>query len=322
MATLVSRTGEDSERSATKRCFSPSRSSKRDMDAKRNRSRRRQGDPLLVMLQKSSLSREGQVELMRLRSNEGHNEQAPRLQSSESDSDLIGSFGKTSDGETVVEVDWRARRHDSLPTPTLAMVETDILGSLDSRSAEVGTPLDWLLSSSSSCLWSHTCSDYSCSSPCNSCNSHSITSRSRAQSSCLSMEEARAQFSSCSRRASLGSFSSSYTSWTKPVMGRQQSDSCVPASSILDMADMEEGRSRRSLRLVLHHHRQRDRSADTSKDISEIDDFELDILEDFELPHDDEDGLCKTAGWLVMSPDLAYSSMEPSHRSQAAKPDS
>merc|ERR1712107_867630 len=46
-------------------------------------------------------------------------------------------------------------------------------------------------------------------------------------------EEARAQFS---RRASLGStFSSSYTSWTKPVVGRQQSDSCVPASSILDM---------------------------------------------------------------------------------------
>jgi len=316
MATLVSRTGEDSERSATKRCFSPNRSSKREMDAKRNRSRRRQGDPLLVMLQKSSLSREGQVELMRLRSNESHEQ--PRLQSSESDSDLIGSFGKTSDNETVVEVDWRARRHDSLPTPTLAMVETDILGSLDSRSAEVGTPLDWLLSSSSSCLWSHTCSDYSCSSP--SCNSHSITSRSRAQSSCVSMEEARAQFSSCSRRASLGSFSSSYTSWTKPVMGRQQSDSCVPASSILDMAE-EEGRSRRSLRLVLHH-RQRDRSADTSKDISEIDDFELDILEDFELPHDDEDGRCKTAGWLVVSPDLAYSSMEPSHRSQATKPDS
>ena len=321
MATLVNRTGEDSERSATKRCFSPSRSSKRDqLDAKRNRSRRRQVDPLLVMLQKSSLSREGQVELMRLRSNEGNNNNDhTRLQSSESDSDLIGSFGKTSDGDTVVEVDWRARRHDSLPTPTLAMVETDILGSLDSRSAEVGTPLDWLLSSSSSCLWSHTCSDYSCSSPsCNSCNS--ITSRSHAQSSCHSMEEARAQFSSCSRRASLGSFSSSYTSWTKPVMGRQQSDSCVPASSILDMAE-EEGRSRRSLRLVLHH-RQRDRSADTSKDISEIDDFELDILEDFELPHDDEDSRCKTAGWLVVSPDLAYSSMDPSHRSLANKPDS
>jgi len=286
------------------------------VDAKRNRSRRRQGDPLLVMLQKSSLSREGQVELMRLRSTESHEQ--PRLQSSESDSDLIGSFGKTSDGETVIEVDWRAKRHDSLPTPTLAMVETDILGSLDSRSAEVGTPLDWLLSSSSSCLWSNTYSDYSCSSP--SCNSHSITSRSPALSSCLSMEEARAQFSSCSRRASLGSFSSSYTSWTKPVMGRQQSDSCVPASSILDMADMEEGRSRRSLRLVVH--RQRDRSADTSKDISEIDDFELDILEDFELPHDDEDVRCKTAGWLVVSPDLAYSSMEPTHRSVATKPDS
>ena len=93
MATLVTRTGEDSERSATKRCFSPSRSSKRETDAKRNRSRRRQGDPLLVMLQKSSLSREGQVELMRLRSTESHEQ--PRLQSSESDSDLIGSFGKT-----------------------------------------------------------------------------------------------------------------------------------------------------------------------------------------------------------------------------------
>jgi len=318
MAALVNRTGEDSERSATKRCFSPSQSSKRELDAKRNRSRRRQADPLLVMLQKSSLSRENQVqELMRLRSIE--DQEQPRLQSSESDSDLIGSFGKTSDNETVVEVAWRAKRHDSLPTPTLAMVETDILGSLDSHSAEVGTPLDWLLSSSSSCLWSRTCSDFSCSSPAGSqLNSHSITSRSRPQSSCLSMEEARAQFS---RRASLGStFSSSYTSWTKPVVGRQQSDSCVPASSILDMAE-EDGRSRRSVRVVVHH-RQRDRSADTSKDISEIDDFELDILEDFELPHDDEEGHRKGGAWLAVSPDLAYSSMEPSHRSQPAKPDS
>ena len=70
------------------------------------------------------------------------------------------------------------------------------------------------------------------------------------------------------------------------------------------------------------HHRQRDRSADTSKDISEIDDFELDILEDFELPHDDEEGHRKGGAWLAVSPDLAYSSMEPSHRSQPAKPDS
>ena len=264
MSSLTTR--EEMERSATKRCCSPTSSTKlREVEAKRGRSRRHKVDPLLVLLQRGVLRRE--------------EEQLRRRNSEDSDSlDLIGSFGQTSAGETVVEVEWR--RHDSLPTPTLAMVETDILGSLDSRSVEVASPIDWLLSPSTSSLWSHTFSDLS-------------------QPSCLSQGRSSLEGLASSRRASLPSLSSSYSSWTAPVVGRQVSDSCVPASSILDMAEEE---ARRSLRRAP---RPRDRSADTSKDISEIDDLELDAVEEVgELPLDSEG---EEGGWLVLPSRGAHS---------------
>ena len=271
------------ERSATKRCSSPTR---RESDpAKRGRGRRRE-EALLLVLQRQMMLRDLCHD------------------SDTQTTDLIGSFGETSEGETVVGVEW-LRGDTSLPTPTLAMVGTDILGSLDSRSVEVGTPLEWLASSG---LWSTSCSSRL------SCTSSPGTS----VLSC-SLEEAQPP-PSCSR-TSLATCSSSYTSWTQPVKGRQQSDSCVPASSILDMLEQElEARSRglsrskrrsRSLGQVMV--RVRDRSADTSKDISEIDDFEIDALEDqfeFELPDDDDVEVASS--WVVVSPDLAYCSMEPS----------
>jgi hypothetical protein len=278
------------DRSATKRCASDPRP---ELEAKRNRSRRQRAppeEPLLVVLHRARL----------------HSVNTP----TESETDLIGSFGQTTGGETVVEVEWPVKRHDSLRPPPLGMVETDMLGSLDSRSAELGTPLDWLLHSSSCCLWSQTCSDLSRS-------SRSAASRSSRRHSVGGGP--RPPVLSSRRSGSLGSLSSSYTSWTQPVMGRQQSDSCEPASSILDRSPECGGPG--GLRLGLA--RPRDRSADTSKDISEIDDFELDELDDFELPHDDdEDGVKWPPGWLAASPDLAYCSMEPSHHSHQALPGS
>lgn len=297
MAAVPHRGGEDSERSAVKRCFSPGSGTNLREDVKRNRSRKHKADPLLLVLQRGVLRREGE-ELARIHT--------------ETDSDLIGSFGKTSSGGgTVVEVEWK--RHNSLPTPTLAMVETEILGSLDSHSADLGTPLDWLLTSS--CLWSRTCSSNSRLSPSQSLSSPRLST---------DLEGARMPLSSFSRQASLCSFSSSYTSWTQPVVGRQQSDSCVPASSILDMPeDLAECGNRSRSRSPRLPPRQRDRSADTSKDISEIDDFELDALEDqfdIELPHDDDERN-KDYPWKVVSPDLAYSSMDPSRHSGDRKPE-
>merc|ERR1712112_275383 len=187
------------------------------------------------------------------------------------------------------------------------MVETDILGSLDSHTADLATPLHWLVTNS--CLWS--------------CSSNSRLSPSPSLSSPrMSTEGPKWPLSSCSQGTSLTSFSSSYTSWTQPVVGRQQSDSCVPASSILDMPEdcpPEVGRrqSRSRSRSPRIQPRQRNRSADTSKDISEIDDLELDVLEnqfDIELPHDDEER--NKNQWKVKSPDLAYSSMEPSRQAE------
>jgi len=110
-------------------------------------------------------------------------------------------------------------------------------------------------------------------------------------------------FTDCSRSSSRltcsvkrSSFSSSYTSWTKPLAGQKISDSCVPNSSILDvepeLPDMQRlpsdklaRRSRRSFK--------RNSSDDTSKDISDIEDFDLDDIdedkEDLEKQAKDKD---------------------------------
>jgi len=127
-----------------------------------------------------------------------------------------------------------------------------------------------------------------------------------------------------SRRDSCGStyYSSSYTSWTRPEGGHRVSDSCVPNSSILDREPSIKpalNRSRSVRRSKKSSGRiKRDSSADTSKDIDDIEDFELDEGLD-ELEHDDEEGLHHRheegnarSSTLVESPDLAYASMQPS----------
>ena len=63
----------------------------------------------------------------------------------------------------------------------------------------------------------------------------------------------------------------------------------------------------------------RDSSADTSKDIDDIDDFELDGFVDCDLPHEDDivftvyesvvEGKDKRLSGIMSSPDLAYGSM-------------
>jgi len=107
-------------------------------------------------------------------------------------------------------------------------------------------------------------------------------------------------FTDCSRSSSRltcsvkrSSFSSSYTSWTKPLAGHKLSDSCVPNSSILDLSpdlppdiqvqttEKQAKRSRRSFK--------RNSSDDTSKDISDIEDFDLDDIDE------DKEGIEKQA---------------------------
>ena len=83
--------------------------------------------------------------------------------------------------------------------------------------------------------------------------------------------------------SSLTTFSSSYTSWTRPLAGHRVSDSCAPASSILDVpaSPMPPPPPPTSLHLSRRRSRpsrrsKRDSSADTSKDIDDIEDFDFD----------------------------------------------
>ena len=78
--------------------------------------------------------------------------------------------------------------------------------------------------------------------------------------------------------------SSSLTSWTRPVRELQDNSRCEQRTSVLDLdcevwdcdLNTREGRS-----LLRMEARRRDSSADTSRDIEDIEDLELD-LEDFE----------------------------------------
>jgi len=147
---------------------------------------------------------------------------------------------------------------------------------------------------------------------------------------------------SLSRKASeLSYYSSSYTSWTKPEAGHRVSDSCVPNSSILDrdnsVKPILRSRSIRRSKKSSGRFLKRDSSADTSKDIDDIEDFEFDGGLD-DLLHDDDDddndddrneeqlvhgadyanecigGSNDKKRWstLMESPDLAYGSLNPS----------
>ena len=69
--------------------------------------------------------------------------------------------------------------------------------------------------------------------------------------------------SSCS---AVTAHSTSYTSWTKPVKGRRDSDSCGPNSSILDIFTEQE----QELDVGGAGVSVRESSADTSKDVSDI----------------------------------------------------
>jgi len=124
------------------------------------------------------------------------------------------------------------------------------------------------------------------------------------------------------------SYSTSYTSWTKPLVGH--SDSCVPGSSILDEcgstapAEAFGRNSRTPTRKTSIGRFKRDSSADTSKDIDDIDDLELDEAgNEMDLPEVEdevqdfedndlaviEDGSRKRWSRSMTSPDLAYGSM-------------
>jgi len=85
---------------------------------------------------------------------------------------------------------------------------------------------------------------------------------------------------------SLSIFSSSYTSWTRPIAGHNVSDSYGPASSILDNDDNvvnqeEEGAQN-------ERKQRRKSSADTCKDIDDIEDFELDVFNECDVTDEDD----------------------------------
>merc|ERR1719154_852525 len=208
--------------------------------------------------------------------------------------DLIGSFGLTEESE--------AKNCFGYPysPSTYGEVSPQILGSFDSSWSLGVTPSP----SEKSSFWINTISNMS------------------RRSSCLS-----------SSRPSASSFSSSYTSWAKPIVGHKISDSCVPASSILDQdeqgiesdgrlvdvgEDKEERTGRRMFRMGSKRLR-RASSADTSKDIDDIDDFELDVFDECDLPPEDdivftveedsEERKDKRLSGVMSSPNLAYGSM-------------
>ena len=127
--------------------------------------------------------------------------------------------------------------------------------------------------------------------------------------------------------------SSSLTSWTRPIRELRDNSRCEQRTSILDLdsvwdCDLNTREGRSLLRLEASLARRRTSSADTSRDIEDIEDLELDIEDQDEDQEDEEDeDICdKEAGGeeddpvvelsdrrltgTVTSPDLAYCSME------------
>ena len=117
-------------------------------------------------------------------------------------------------------------------------------------------------------------------------------------------------FSWWERRVSSSSdWSSSFTSWTRPL-GRTSGSSCQQRTSILDMEEEREEREGREGRsLVRMECRRRDSSADTSRDIDDIEDLELDGEEDIcdsgEADHQED---TERLSGTVSSPDSTGSS--------------
>jgi hypothetical protein len=105
----------------------------------------------------------------------------------------------------------------------------------------------------------------------------------RRMSSCLSRGlsfSSHLSPSDLSRRPSLSKISSSYTSWTKPIAG-PISDSFCPASSILDNDDNNDldDNDQKMDGAYYDKNKRRKSSADTCKDIDDIEDFELDAVQ-------------------------------------------
>lgn len=217
--------------------------------------------------------------------------------------DLIGSFGKTTSEDQGYDEPASIcppapapcfMRKDSLPSATSRQINSDILDTYSSSLPVLDT--------------------YSSSLPV-------LDSYSSLDSPFIFPLPAslKRDVSSCSLSLSARSYSTSYTSWTAPLVGH--SDSCVPGSSILDgggstapaggLAETCGRMSRAPGRKMSSGRGKRDCSADTSKDIDDIDDFDLDELE--ELKSDGEEALIEEEGgtkrWEDGSPDLAYGSM-------------
>jgi len=106
----------------------------------------------------------------------------------------------------------------------------------------------------------------------------------RRLSSCISQPSP----SDFDRRPSLSMssnsrYSTSYTSWTRPLAGQDNTDSFGPCSDILDDDNADENEAPHEVSL----HRRKS-SADTYKDIDEIEDFELDDLSDCDFINEDD----------------------------------
>jgi len=131
------------------------------------------------------------------------------------------------------------------------------------------------------------CSCYESSSPTDSWKSGSWMDKVTALrdlSDCISQQSP----SELDRRPSLpmssmSRYSTSYTSWTRPLVGQDNTDSFGPCSDILDDDNTEENVAPHD---VSKHRRKS--SADTYKDIDDIEDFEFDNLSDCDFMDEDD----------------------------------
>ena len=83
--------------------------------------------------------------------------------------------------------------------------------------------------------------------------------------------------------SSMSRYSTSYTSWTRPLAGHDNTDSCGPGSDILDEDNNDENEALYNVSI----HRRKS-SADTYKDIDDIEDLEYDDLSDFDFIDEDD----------------------------------
>merc|ERR1739838_74467 len=210
-------------------------------------------NPLLVLLQRGFYSSK-KKEFLRQNSKE------EKCQPCSTDSDLISTFGMTEESETKQFESFCLQ--EGCSTPTCNQISVDVSGSLPVSPSDSEKSLFWI---------------------------NTVSNSSRRSSGISRIPSASSE---ASRRQS---FSTSYTSWTKPIAGNKISDSYFPASSILDndVEDDKNGghleepyhmdRSMKKLKRLGSMNLRRNSSADTCKDIDDIEDFELDGFDNCEL---------------------------------------